>query len=257
MKKNLLALFFISISATGFTQPATDFTADDCTGNTHYFFNELNSGKVIVLNWVMPCITCIPASISAYSIVQSFSISNPGTVLQYIIDDDGGQSCATLLNWTNSTGIEPDAVFQNSGGTEINEADYGGNGMPHIVVVGPDHTIYFNGLNGAANDSIGITNAINQALLATGINKNYPGHGFSTSMNPSSEILSVNYNSPSGNFSLEIINVLGHVVTRSDFKNPGGIQKIKMSASAFVNGIYFVQVKEGVSVRTLKFVVSK
>lgn len=257
MKKNLLASFFVAVSLAGFAQPATDFTTDDCDAVTHNFFNELNTGKVIVLNWVMPCSSCTTASVNLSTIVAGYAASNPGQVLQYLIDDNGGISCATLNNWVNTNGVSPHAVFRNTG-SAINEANYGGSGMPHITVVGPDHNIYFNGLNSAANNPTAITNAINQALLATGINENIPASVFSVSHNQSTDELLVRYNSASMNCNLEIINTLGQTAYNAELRQmPSENQTIKISTAKFHNGIYFVQMTDGTKISSLKFVVSK
>ena len=53
--KLIKIIFLLIISSKyGFSQNnATDFTALDCDGVSHHLFSELDSGKVIVIAWVI------------------------------------------------------------------------------------------------------------------------------------------------------------------------------------------------------------
>lgn len=160
-------MFVVTISKA---QTATDFTATDCNSMSHTLYTELNAGKVVVIEWVMPCGACIGGATAAYNAVQSFATSHPGMVVDYLVDDAGNTTCSSLSSWatTNSMDIAKMTTFGNSPVT-IDEANFGGSGMPHVVVIGPNKTIYFNQLNGAANNLAGITAAINSALTPAGV----------------------------------------------------------------------------------------
>jgi hypothetical protein len=261
MKKYLLCLsLLLSVLTASYAQTtATDFTATDCASVSHNFFSELNSGKVVVLNWVMPCSTCIPASVSAYNIVQGFASSNPGQVLHYLIDDNGGTTCSTLINWGNTNGISAPGttVFRNSG-SAINEADYGGSGMPHIAVVGPDHQIYFNGLNGAANNPTAVATAISQALLASGIQQpvNVSSNLFVTT---APEKVTVHYTlTENETVTLNLLNELGQTVSSlQQGKQPSGKHNAEFDLSGMAEGIYFIRLNTENSFQSVKFNVTK
>src|ERR1017187_11001668 len=93
----LIALMFvITISKA---QTATDFTATDCNSNSHNLFSELNAGKVIVMDWVMPCINCVAPSLSTSNVVQRYQTTYPGRVQLYLIKDIGTTTCTTLTSW--------------------------------------------------------------------------------------------------------------------------------------------------------------
>ncbi|MBK5286444.1 MAG: T9SS type A sorting domain-containing protein [Bacteroidia bacterium] len=259
MKKHLLAIIFSSAVAVCLAQPATDFTTDDCGGNTHNLFAELNSGKVIVLNWVMPCSSCITASVSSYNIVQGYASSNPGQVLHYLIDDNGGTTCATLISWANTYGIGPNTTIFRNSGSAINEANYGGSGMPHIAVIGPDHTIYFNGLNTAANNPTAITNAINQALLvATGIQQ-VVNNSFNLSVAVTGKSVKVNYTlAESTNVTINIINALGQsVITKATDKQQTGNHNTEFDLGTMADGIYFLRLATESNSQTIRFSFTK
>ena len=169
MKKYLLstALLISSFIAFGQTN-APNFTAADCNGLSHTLYDKLDSGKIVVLVWVMPCSYCISDAIAAYDAVQSFSTSNPGEVLYYLVDDFGQTSCTSLSSWANNNGIPSKniSIFKNAG-VPIDENAYGGSGMPHVVVIGgSDHKIYLNIKNSSNNYTV-IQNAITEALAGT------------------------------------------------------------------------------------------
>src|ERR1035437_10690426 len=96
-------MFLVTISKA---QTATDFTATDCNSNSHNLFTELNAGKVIVLDWVMPCINCVAPSLSTSNVVQSYQSTYPGRVFLYLLKDIGTTTCSTLNNWAANNGIQ-------------------------------------------------------------------------------------------------------------------------------------------------------
>ncbi|HLG36032.1 MAG TPA: T9SS type A sorting domain-containing protein [Bacteroidia bacterium] len=260
MKKLLLslALILLTITFSNAQTTATDFTAVDCNNVSHNCFSVLSTGKVIVLNWVMPCSTCIPASVSAYNIVQGFAVSNPGQVVHYLVDDNGGTTCATLTSWANTNGISPNTTIFRNFGNVINEANYGGTGMPHVVVIGPDQLIYFNGRNAAANNPTAVTNAINQALLATGIQQ--PVNSvFNLSVATSLKSVTVNYTlSENANVTLSMLNEIGQSVSKQELgKQPAGKHNADFDLNGIAEGIYFIRLSTENNSQTIKFSVTK
>ena len=132
MKLRILLLFSL-LQTIAFAQTATDFTANDCDGTSHNLFTELNSGKVIVICWVMPCSACKGPALTTQNVVNSYLTSHPHTVYMYMCDDYANTTCTSLDSWRNNNGITSATLFSDAA---INMADYGGNGMPKIVVIG-------------------------------------------------------------------------------------------------------------------------
>ena len=97
--KLIKIIFLLIISSKyGFSQNnATDFTALDCDGVSHHLFSELDSGKVIVIAWVMPCGPCGSIALDAYTASLGYAISNPGRVEFYLVDDFANTDCASLF----------------------------------------------------------------------------------------------------------------------------------------------------------------
>jgi len=155
---SLSALIVLSLGTVFSQTHATDFTADDCDGNTHNLFSELDNGDVIVIAWVMPCFSCISGPLSAYFTAEAFEITHPGRVKFYVADDYGNTSCSSLQDWCNNNGMTDVPVFSDS---SVDMSDYGTSGMPKVIVVGcTSHEIFFNSNFGV----VGIKDAIEVAL---------------------------------------------------------------------------------------------
>ena len=131
-------MFVVTFSVA---QTATDFTVDDCNGTSNNLYSELDAGNVIVLCWVMPCGPCATGAGYAQDAAQSFASSHPGIVKFYLVDDFANSDCSYLNGWAGSYQLYPESSFSNS---IISMNDYGGPGMPKVVVIGPDKQVYYN-----------------------------------------------------------------------------------------------------------------
>jgi hypothetical protein len=236
--------------------PAPDFTATDCNGISHNLYNDLNAGQVVVLVWVMPCGACINNAKGAYDAVQTFNSSNPGRIKYYMADDFGNTSCGTLQSWANTNYIKPNVTFFPNAGKELDETNWDGTGMPHVVVIGGDRKIYFNSRNGS-NEYENIKSAIETALANSDVEMmTKPEPDFTISPNPAVNTLEIT--SVSGNISTTeymILNSLGQEVLSGTFTS--GKQSSTVDISTLSSGMYLLQLKgsEGQSVK--RFVVSK
>lgn len=238
---------------------ATNFTVEDCDGNSYDLFTELDAGKVIVMAWVMPCGACIGPALTAYNIAESYEASNPGKIAYYLIDDYGNTNCNTLTGWGSTNGVGPNLVsFSNS---EILMSDYGAAGMPKIVITGgASHSIYFNENNANAGDVDELENAMQTALSAlTGIsdpsNDNF---NLNVSPNSSTSVISLDYTLVNaGKVEIDVFNILGQKVERfiSEYQQ-AGTHKMDLNMKTAGNGIYFLKFRYDQQVRIVKFSVS-
>lgn len=258
MKKTLLSICSGLALTFGFAQTATNFTVNDCAGNSHTLFTELDAGKVIVMCWVMPCATCIaPASADA-SAVQSFASSHPGRVKFYILDDTGGSSCNTLTSWQSTNSITSDATFQNAGNV-IKMTDYGTAGMPKTVVLGgTTHTVFYN-VNGTVTSTglqTAITNALNsttgiqeQGATLTSLNL-YP--------NPADIRTEISYSlGTASEIKIDIYNVVGEkIATVFSGQQGQGEHNMAVDTQKLSSGIYFIKFSGGNEEKTIKLSVS-
>jgi hypothetical protein len=167
MRKLLIIFFMLLIHAASHAQTiAPDFTATDCNGDIQNLYTELNNGKTVIVIWVMPCIGCIDGTVAADDARSSLSGQYPNSVLLWIVDDGPPSNCSTVNNWVSSIGMQPQRTFGNYS-NEIDQDSYGGFGMPHITVIGPNKQIYYNefntqgsGLEAAVENAINMTTSI-------------------------------------------------------------------------------------------------
>ncbi len=257
MKKGLLLTFTALTSLVMGAQTATNFNCNDCSSVNHDLFSELDSGKVIIMCWVMPCGACISPSVNAAYTAQSYSTSHTGRVKFYLIDDSGNTTCNTLNSWANTNGITYDASFSNN---TIRMTDYGTNGMPKIVVLGgPNHTVFFNQNN--TFDYHDLQFAVDDALLATGISEQ-PAAFYSVSLFPNpanSGSTSLSYMlAQNSDVTIDIYNTVGENVKSLALKNElTGKHEIALDLSAFSNGVYFISLAAGESSQAIKFIVAE
>jgi hypothetical protein len=221
---------------------ATNWTAPDCNSVSHTLFDELDAGKVIVFTWVMPCSFCKNGAKAAYNAVQSFATSHPGVVLSYLADDLGDETCTSLQSWitANSIGSLSNMTVFSNAGTLIDETNFGGSGMPHVVVMaGTDHKIYYNKRNSASDDLTGITAAINEALgIPTGTTT-IPGKAkFTMSPNPVTDNIHISCTNKISR--VTITTVMGQVVSNEILQSTK--DKFSISLSGATAGIYLVSV---------------
>jgi len=256
MKTYLLSIFLLLVAATNFAQTAVNFTTKDCNGVTHDLFNELDSGKVVVLCWVMPCATCIPASLTTSNIVLSYQETYPGKVLYYLVDDLANTSCSSLKSWGSSNHLTTAAVFSDP---SINMLDYGTPGMPKVVVIGGASHHVFMVANGVV-DPVEIQNAINAAVITSSI--------VEKTNNESWVKISPN---PAGNKFILTIITEKELPVKAELLNSDGLQietvykgsptrgenQININISKYPSGVYFIRASDADRSKTIKLIIAK
>ena len=110
--KNLILLLLFVLNYSVYSQNnATDFTTEDCNGVMHNLFDSLDAGNIIVISWVMPCGPCATYTLPAYNAVQSFSLTHPGIVDFYLVDDYANTACASITNWASNYNMPIHTAF--------------------------------------------------------------------------------------------------------------------------------------------------
>ncbi|HYV92380.1 MAG TPA: T9SS type A sorting domain-containing protein [Chitinophagales bacterium] len=261
MKKLFLASFLLLLIAFNFSfgqTTAMDWTKDDCNGTNHNCFSELDSGNVLLCEYVMTCGTCISAANYLEQIYQDYSVSDPGKVKFYAIDWNTSFTCSSFQSWaTNPTQLSC-TLFLN-GYDEVNY--YGGMGMPTIVVLGgADHHVYYRKLGYSyLADDANVRAAIDEALSAVnGINENTTS---ATSLdaypNPSTSFTNITYSlQAASTVSFEVLNVIGEKIQTIDLSQQGvGENHFTLNTGMFNSGVYFVNINTGTTKETIKLVV--
>jgi hypothetical protein len=260
MKKTLLSSFFMmTIFLASFAQTATDFTVNDCSGNSHNLFSELNAGKVVVLCWVMPCGSCTGPALTTYNVVQSYQSSDPNRVFYYMVDDYANTTCSSLNSWANSISVPQSAFSLRFSNAAINMMDYGSTGMPKIVVVGgTDHTVFYNANNSVSSPAL--QSAINSALSATNVaGPNATATSINVFPNPLKAAGEIKVNiAKSSDVTLELYNLEGKLLQNlySGRMNPGE-NKVEFNAANYAQGMYLVKLSVDGKNKFLNLVVAK
>jgi len=258
MKKIILVLVLSISTLVSTAQTATNFTCNDCSGVSHDLFTELDAGKVIVLDWVMPCGSCIGPSLTAYNIVTSYQLSVPGRVFLYMADDYANTTCSSLDSWATSIGVPQNAWSLRFSNPAIRMLDYGSNGMPKIVVLGgPNHTVFYNANN--TINSTALQNAITAALSATGINEqNNLFTSLNASPNPANTVSLLKFTilNPA-DVKIELFNLSGKKLQDvfSERVTPGE-RTVEINTSKMAAGVYLVKLSGDGENRFVNIVVS-
>lgn len=259
MKKIIFSVISILTYSLTYAQTtATDFTINDCAGNPHHLFEELEAGKIIVIAFVMPCGACAAPSLAAYNAVQSYATSNPNTVLFYLSDDNGTTSCSTISNFGSSNGMTNATSFSN---TALNQNQYGGGGMPKIVVLGgTNHAVLSNQNSGVTTS--GIQQTINLFLASAGNEEINSTNGLKAKAfpNPSKNDVNIEYSlDKTSNVQIEIYSIKGELVFQSkEINKEAGNHKFVLSDDEKIeNGMYVFKITSDSKTETINFIVEK
>jgi hypothetical protein len=250
MKRLLLLLlsgvFAMTIQAQ---TTAQDWTKYDCEGNLHHLYSELDSGNVILLEFVMQCGSCLSAAGDLNTIYHDYQVSHPGKVRYYMMDYSTDFNCDTMIAWSH--GI--DCVTFLDGSHEVSY--YGPFGMPTIVILGGiNHQVYYTGIGfNPTYDIQYIRDAIDSALATTGISEIQHLSSVRIFPNPSNEAARINYSlKVSGTVAIEIFDPLGRLVHSVFTGNKSaGENTFVLDTAVLPEGIYCVAVSGGGSVSKL------
>jgi hypothetical protein len=254
MKKIILTAFVGLVAQFSFAQ--ADFTVNDCAGNSHHLYSELDGGKVVVITWVMPCGACIAIASTAATTVQGYSSTYPGRVKFYLSDDYADTPCNTLTSWASTNSITTNAVFSDAA---VSMADYGGPGMSMqktVILGGANHTVFYN-VNGTVSANAMKTAITNALAATTGIPNNNISMGLSVFPNPALYDTKITYTlTKATNVSIELMNILGEKVNTTSLgvQSPGK-QEYQINVETLKEGVYFIKLNAGEAVETIKITV--
>jgi hypothetical protein len=245
MKRPFLAVVLGLSTLLSSAQTATNFNVADCSGTQHDLFAELDAGNVVVLTWVMPCASCIGPALTTYNVAESFQATNPGRVHMYLCDDYANTNCTVLNSWRTSTGLANATTFSN---TAINMNDYGGPGMPKVVVLGGNsHSVFYN-----ANytvDPTSLQQAITDALAAVNGIAETTGHDLRPAVwpNPANDRAVVQFNMPaSANLAITLLGPDGRLVDQlHNGPVAPGEQRLGFNTTTLPAGLYLVRIAGG------------
>jgi hypothetical protein len=257
MKRILLVIAILSIRMAGFSQTAVNFIGNDCAGTAHNLFTELDAGNIIVLSFVMPCVGCIAPAQNALYTAQSFGSSYPGRVVFYVVDDDGGTPCSTLITWVLDNGMSFTPIFTDTAFTKF---PYGPHGMPKTVVLaGADHKVIY--VEDNTLDVTALQNAIAAALIpATVLQVNNEYFALNVFPNPATDHISVDSTlQEPGDVAIAIYDLVGtKVKTLAAPSQAAGHHNVAVSIDEQLSaGFYLLRLSSGSVASVCKFFVAK
>ena len=239
---------------------ATDFTVDDCSGISHNLFTQLDAGKIIVIGWTMPCLSCASPLLDVHNAVLNFAISNPGVVEYWLVDDYADNTCASIELWCTNNGITNVTVFSSNA---IDMLDYGSTGMPKVVVVGcSDHKVYYNRNDNPSGS--GVTNSVNVVLAdiagdcqVVGVSElEVSSFGLEFFPNPAASILNVSFqNSTKEDVIIELYDIAGALLKVD--KITGSAGEVQYDISNLSKGSYLLKVAGSEKSEAKRFNVSQ
>lgn len=237
MKTLLLLALVTLVGATSLVAQTTarDWTKNDCDGNEHHLFAELDNGNVIILEFIMMnCSPCVTAAKGLKSTVAQFADSHPGKVKMYSIGFANSYTCEQMADWRTKAGLFH-SVFT-EGETDVDY--YGGMGMPTVVVVGgSSHKVYYKKLGYQPSENSNVTQAITQALeeTTTGISESDKPVDLNLYPHPVQSDLTVSFQS--GNVDeLVVVDITGREIIRQNV--PAGYAQAVLPMSTVENGTY-------------------
>ncbi len=228
MKKiTFLSLLLLLLKmSTGYAQVTTakDFNMNDCSGNMHHLYEELNTNDVVIIEFMMlNCASCVTAANAVYPMYQNIKNQYGNRVRYYLFgfqDNQPAYSCSNISNWATTNGFNEMVPFD-SGAVQV--AYYGGMGMPTIsILAGTQHKVLYNNEFGiSSGDTTDMGKAIRDFLK-----NNSPltihqapaqAASFMAWIDASQKSLrvKVNVNDP-GLYKLSVFNIMGAVVQEYD-----------------------------------------
>ena len=239
---------------------ATDFTVNDCSGDSYSLFSKLDQGKIVLLAWVMPCSSCIVDPINAYAYTESFNDSHPNKIDFIIVDDYANTQCGSLVTWVEQYQMLNARTIVNSA---VSMSDYGVDGMPKIVLLsGASHQVYFNENSSTEGFEAALDLALaeNQTVVGVEEIKTESLSQLVSFPNPAANSLQVSYSLDlATEVRIDIMNAVGAEVLSSETteKLGKGTHTKTMDLTDLNNGSYFLRITTNDSSEVLRFMVSK
>jgi len=246
---SLMCFAFLSsrVSAQSVTT-AFDWTKTDCDGNTHNLYSLLDEGKVVLMEFVMlpNCQPCITAGKNLKKVQAAFDQTHPGMLKMFSMGFSDNYQCKQMMDWKAANGLTTTAIAQGADQVE----QYGGMGMPTIVVVGgKDHKVLYSMKGFSVKDTIAIKAAISQILSPASSVKSKPVADFRCSVypNPVQDASTINVTlDKSRMMDVTLYNVIGTPV-KTFYKGSlaSGSYSYSLSNKDLESGKYYVRISNG------------
>ena len=248
MKKLYILLFtsLLLVTLANAQTTAMDFTMNDCNGQRHNLFNELDSGNVVIMEFFMlSCTACIVAGDALEPMYNHLKKNCSSKIKFYHLGYTNSYTCPQITKWVNNNGYT--SVPFDSGG--IQTAYYGGMGMPTIAIAaGSLHKILFTSVGFAPNDTTTVADSIRAFFGCTSSSVQESLMNISSMHifpNPVSDNSSISlYAKTQGVLELGLVNLQGQtLIDLGKIQISKGQNLIPISLINIPNGFYFLKGK--------------
>ncbi len=243
MKKLFYSIMaFILIASVSKAQTtAMDFTKNDCDGVSHHLFSELDSGNVVIMEFIMTCSSCIAAGHAIETMMTDLEVQYPGKVRLYQIAYTNSYTCATMQGFKNTNNFSSTVFDQ--GASLV--AYYGGFGMPTVAIAaGTNHDVLLSNVGFGASDTAQAGTAI-RAFFTTLSASELPESvaSFTSFPNPGNDFVTVQLNfKNNASVKVQMVDLSGKLVKEFFTENVNsGVMEKKIDVSSIAPGYYMLK----------------
>ncbi len=231
---------------------ATDFAQYDCDGQYHSLFEELDSGKIVVMEFVMDCQLCVDAGVALEALFTEFHQQYPGILRVYQFAYSPLLDCIDMKMFRDTNSFQSEVFEENS----HLMAHYGGFGMPTIgVAAGSNHQDIYSSVGFIASDTAQLGTVLRNYMTTISVNELNPDKFISANYNSTLQELNVISNSNNETV-LELFNSAGSKVMTTTMKNILG-EETSISLNNFSPGLYFAHFNSSKRTSIIQFLISK
>ncbi len=238
---------------------AMDFTRNDCGGDPHHLFEDLDSGQVILLHFFMAgCFGCPPPAQNIMAMANRINAIYPNKIRGYAFPYDNATSCATSMSWVINSGLSHFYLPMDSGETQ--RSYYGPFGMPTVVLLaGTGHRIMFSTGTFTPSDTTIMRDSIIGFLTGTSGIKHLSDlvSSFDAFPNPATDYISISLNlKESAKAIIDIADIEGKQIAIISEEKLYGIVRKEFNIANLSSGNYLIRLQINGKTRVQKITIN-
>lgn len=255
---SIALMFVITISKA---QTPMQFSGVDCNGASVDMFADLDAGKAVILHFYMPsCGSCPPPAQKIQTMANNINAMHPGKVKGYAFPFQNSTTCSYSAGWVSSNNLG--TLYQPMDSGAVHVANYGGFGMPTVVVLGgsgANRRVMFSTLSFSTSDTTAMRDSILNMLNSTTGIADLPSavNAFSVYPNPATDNVSINLDlKETSNLMIDVTDITGKQVAVIMNEKQTGLVTKQFSTAELPSGNYFVRLQLNGKTATQKLTVN-
>lgn len=248
-------MFAATISSA---QTPLQISGNDCDGNPHDLFAELDAGKASVVFFFMDnCGACPPPANVIQVMMNNVTNVYPGMVTGYAMPYTNSTTCSDVSNWCAAYGH----LFAPYDSGAYPVAYYGGFGMPTVVLLGgsgANKRVMFSTLSFATSDTTIMRDSILALFNSTGIaDLPVTVSSFNVYPNPVNENVTVSINlKESSNLLIDVADIAGKQLDIIMNEKQNGLVNKQYRIAELSNGNYLIRLNANGKTITRKITIT-